>query len=194
MPPLQLPRRRLLSGGTAILLSALAGCSSDDSVDTPRDPRSGPPENAVTDLETVSVRRDSPDPFVGLDDSTGVSFLVESADRDTLAFDVEPPGTDEARAFVAKTDFETQAVGVFQAKLGACHRRHIEYLVSREGYVEAEFCRILRDGDVACETSDRDMVATFVRFPYPHDTTISNARYGSGSSCDSAHWTTEGGR
>lgn len=195
MPSLQLSRRRLLRAGAATLAVGLAGCSeAGGPEDTPRDPQSGPPEDALTDLTTVSVRRDDPEPFVSLDiedTSPGNTlFLIESDDREALVFDPEPPGTTEARALIEGTDFENQTVAIVQQDLSACYRRYAEYVIPGDGDFEAEFCRILRDADVPCDEDARDMVATFVRVPYSYNARPTSVSYGSGTTCHSAYWAT----
>ena len=195
MSALHLTRRDLLSA-SAVAVAGIAGCSdSNEPADTPQDSRSGPPDGAVTDLDTVSVRRDRPDPFVSLDgEKEEMLYLVESADEDALTFDPEPPKTGKARELVEETNFETHAVGVFQERIGACRRRHTEYVIPKKDDINADFCNILRDATVACESDGMDMVATFVRFPYTSDEPPWSTTYGSGSSCESAHWATEESR
>jgi hypothetical protein len=193
MTALHLSRRHLLSAGGAALCAGVAGCSdATQSRNPPRDASEGPPADAVTDPETVSVRHDRAASFLELDrddaDFSGIIFLIDPADVDSLRFTTEPPGSDQLRRFTRRTDFESASVVVVQRRLGACYRRHTDYVIPREGSFDAEFCHVLRDADVRCEADDRQMVATAIRVPLAYDERPSRVSHGSGSHCESAFW------
>lgn len=193
MPALQWSRRRLLSASAVAVAGIVGGCNAgrDEASDTPYDPRSGPPDGAITDVESVSLRRDDPDPFVGLDDEinpVSIDLLVDQSDADALVFEPEPSGAEDILAWVKTTDFERQSVAIVQKRLGACYRRHVEYVLPAEDDFHAEFCRVLRDADVACGANDRDMVATVLRFPFAYDREPSSVGTGGGGSCERVLW------
>lgn len=193
MPALQWSRRHLLSVSAGALTVGLGGCatSEDESTETRRDPQS-PPDGAITEINSVSVRRDDPEPFVFLDEETDrentLLVLVDSADVDSLVFEVEPPGTTALREFVGATDFTSETAAIYQSSIGECQRYRPDYVVPSEDDFDLDFCRVLRDADVECTEDERNMVAIAVRLPQAYDERPSSYNYGFGSTCESAFW------
>lgn len=86
MTALQVSRRRLLSAGVAALSAGFAGCSdASESRNPPGDSSDGPAADAMTEPETVAVRRDRAASFVELDrddaDVGDIFFLIDPGRR-----------------------------------------------------------------------------------------------------------------
>lgn len=186
-----LTRRQALRGGGASLLAALAGCTGSDSstqsVSTPHGPR---PETLVTDYDLLTVRAESDGPIfreADSEDSDSFDSFLLTSDEDRRALDVvaEPDGIDVARRFLDRTSFDGQALVVVQRPIDACHDVELLYVSApADRFVDLEFCRVLRDADVACSVDDRHVVASLVRLPYSAaDRDATGWSHGGGTDC-----------
>jgi hypothetical protein len=75
--------------------------------------------------------------------------------------DVE--GANDARRFVAETDFDAQFLFVDRGIVRQCYRRTLCYVTWTEFELRRTYAEVYRDYDVACDTDARDRVARFVR-------------------------------
>lgn len=133
--------------GTIAWFDEDAGTSGDDS--------SGP--DGATDSGTIPSheRRDR-------------GLIADEATAATLSFsDVE--GTEEARAFVEATDFDSESIYLDQTPLGNCYRLELCSVSWGGEEVSLRYVFVLEDYDVACSSDERDTLATFVRIPVALD-------------------------
>ena len=171
--------RRQTLRGAAALLAAFAGCSgtsSDRSNDEPHYP-----ENVELDPETYSLRNPGGGPVVRRrSESTtegengddggespsfrGYWFVASSEDAKDLVY-ADVAGADEARRFVAATDFDEETIFVQQRSVGECYRLELCYVGWSGTEIWTEFGRRYRDADVACEVGAESAVAILVRIP-----------------------------
>lgn len=175
-----LTRRHALRSAAA-LLAVLAGCN--DSPDTPTPDESDGsnrfdrPENVAMDPPTVTLRRPgSRDPIVDVADADGESNrtarerhrtvergFVTSPEAASLLRIGDVEGADDARRFVAETDFDAQFLFVDRGTVRQCYRRVLCYVTWTEFELRRTYAEVYRDYDAACSTDARDRVARFVR-------------------------------
>jgi hypothetical protein len=107
----------------------------------------------TTDAETIPPR-----------DRRDEGLITDEAAAATLSFsDVE--GSEEARAFVEATDFDSESIYLHQTPLGDCYRLELCSVSWGGEEVSLWYTPVLYDYDVACSAEERDTLATFVRIP-----------------------------
>ncbi|MFC4451827.1 hypothetical protein [Halorussus aquaticus] len=138
-------------------------------------------ENVVRDPEFVTLRDSDADalawvPSEGTTASDGdesstpsathrerrLVATAEAADRLRFA-DVE--GADDARQFVAETDFESQTLFLERHRVRECFRLKLCYITWSETEVGTRYGRYYRDADVACRTDAEDATVRLIRVP-----------------------------
>lgn len=187
------PRRRFLGGLAVGIATVLAGCSDSEShgstepddgtlvtdytVETARSPGDRPP--------IVAPREDAGDAEDTATAEPLTTHVVESEqDADALKFAEEATNVAAVRRLVAETAYASESVLIFQTSIGECYRRQVNYVRRDEdGDPDIDFCRVVRDADVACERRARDYIATAIRLPFPGDE-YGGLSVGSGGSCD----------
>lgn len=187
-------RRRFLHGTAAALLAGLAGCGQSTTDDAPSD---DPPrgENVERDPESYVLRNDAETPPAWLPDdrrgrTTGDAttgpperartrrFVASEESAGRLAFaDVE--GVDEARQFVADTDFGSETLYVESQAVDECRTLELCYVTWSAGDVETQYGGHYRDADVSCGADARDAVTWLIRIPDTLDPDAVTS-YGSG--------------
>jgi len=91
-------------------------------------------------------------------------IIADEATAATLSFaDVE--GSEDARAFVEATDFDSESVYLHQTPLGDCYRLELCSVSWGGEELSLWYVPVLHDYDVACSSDERDTLATFVRIP-----------------------------
>ncbi|MCD2201598.1 hypothetical protein LPA44_17180 [Halobacterium sp. KA-4] len=173
-------RRALLTGISAGLATALAGCSASES-------HQSPPEDGtlVTDYITAKTRSSTEQPPIvaprddeeAAADETSttaepLSLHVIESEEDAAALEFADDATDVAavRRLVAETAYASESVLVYQTRISECHRLKLNYVTKdSDGQPSVEFCQVVRDATVECERDARDHVAAFVRLPFPAD-------------------------
>lgn len=199
MVPANLSRRAVISVGAA-LSAALAGCndtfsggrSDGDSTATSTPPDDPAPEdrlpaNAITDLDVLTVRDSTTDPFLTFESDSETRsrqfLLTDDADVDQIAVEREPEGVDAIRPFLEATDFAERSVAVHQGPVDECYVHHVEYVEASDRRYSVQFCAVLRDATVECDADARDLQATLVRFPYAYDDEPNRRSSGRSSRC-----------
>lgn len=195
-PPSTSSRRTLLAGVGAGLATALAGCSGSETRQSP----SGD-GTLVTDY-TAAIARSSGDrpPIVapranGRDagDADEASPTPEPLSHRVIASDAEAEALEFAegatnaaavRRLVAETAYANESVLLYQRRIGECYGLQVNYVTRDEdGSPDVQFCRVIRDAEVACEREVRDYVAAAIRLPFPGDE-YGGLSVGSGGGCD----------
>ena len=189
-------RRRLLQGAAA-LSAGLAGCegtgSSSSSSNGPLEA-----ENVEVEPEGVVLRNPADAPVAwfaeaGTDAPPTVterriarreSGLIAGVDRAGRVQFADVEGADDARSFVAATDFEAETLLLETRLVAECYRLELCAVTWSETSYHTYFGRTLRPAEVACATDARDRVAALVRIPDALDPDRVNA-HGSGSSSGS---------
>ena len=178
------PRRRFLRSAAALVSAgAVAGCngtaeSSGTAVDGPN---ADPPDDAVTDPESVVLRAPPDDPVpreVGGGDSGGETGTDSEprvdewrhdliADAETAASvsiaDVE--SAIEARRSLDDTDFGSETAYVERHVVGECYEHRLCWVRWTDDRVQTSYARVLRDADVACAADARVGVTHLIRLP-----------------------------
>mgnify|MGYP006276080047 CR=1 FL=1 len=167
-------RRFLASLSTGIGL--LAGCLGGETR------RTGPPGTEVeaepVDHEVVSVRTaETVAVFREASETTqttrserrrryGSEFLATEDDSEDLSIADTEAGT-KIEDFLDATDFENEAVMLWQSGVDECHEIHLRAVTLRNGDSDPhlDFCRARRPADVACDAQTQETVAYAVRFP-----------------------------
>lgn len=195
-----LTRRRLLHGAVA-LSTVVAGCnetlsgSSTRTRSVPRDEETGPvPDHYVLrnpdesppvwfpdderDATADGATSDGPPERV-----PGREFVASTEDADELRF-ADVDGADEARQFVAETDFDAETVFVQTRLVEECHTLELCSVSWSARDIETDYGREYRDADVTCRTDARDGVSVLIRIPEALDPDSVNS-YGSSWSSSS---------
>jgi hypothetical protein len=189
-----LSRRRLVRVAASVAVAGVAGCSrvgvnADASNPTPTATATAQPGLAY---DALTVRNPADEPFVEYDpenpepdesDEFLQRTLATPGDADRVSFTGDVTGVDEARAFLAATDFDRSVVHVSEQRIPECRALEVDYVTADGNSFDLDFCSPLRPADVACRLDERDVVAAFVRFPMATDT-VSLSTVGSGGSCD----------
>lgn len=183
-------RRRALHGAAA-LLAGFAGCSGETSSSSSHPPEDV--ENVAFDPESYSLRNPSPEPTVWTDERPTAAdeerghhwnhvFVTDADDAASVSF-ADVPGADEARAFLAATDYDAATVYVEQRTVQECFAAELCHVRWSETDVHTSYARYYRDADVACERDAEDAIATLVRIPAtvdPSEVNSYGSSYGSG--------------
>jgi len=182
-------RRQALSSGVA-LLASLAGCNSltdgsqsggndgGDSEDGPED-RFARPENVAMDPPTVTLRRPGTEERIveiaepgGDGDLNRTERERRRAVQDGFVTGPEAAswvgiddvdGAEDARQFLAETDFESAFVFLDRGLVRQCYEQHLCYVTWDAAELRRTYAEVYRDYDVTCSTEERDTVARFVR-------------------------------
>lgn len=181
-----LSRRRLLHLASGTLVG-VAGCNGTGSEDAPTPTADVPP---AVDYESLVVRNSAGDPFVSYegdgdsgDDETFVNEPLATADdADRVSFARSVDGVDDARAFLADTDFERDVVFLNEQPVSECRTLAVSYVSTTADSFDVEFCAPLRPADVDCSADRRDVAVALVRFRLATDS-VSSYSYGGGRSC-----------
>lgn len=203
--PSKTSRRVLLTGMGIGLATALAGCSTSET-------HQSPPENGtlVTDYVSAKTRSKNKRPPViaprestsGADvaDETSTTpeplslYVVENErDAEELEFAEEATNVAAVRRLVAETTYASESVLLYQSRIGECYRLKLNYVTrDNDGGPSVEFCQVIRDAEIDCKRDVRDHVAAFVRLPFPADE-YSGFSASSGGGCDPVpeHYRTE---
>jgi hypothetical protein len=180
----QLPtRRRFVTSAIALLGgTALAGCGGSGSASgsSREAPNADPPDDALVDPPHVSLRNAALEPIVWSGTPTETPDTEESGEPaiDSWAHHVvasdeaaaeltfaDVDGVDEAREFLAETDFDAATVYVERQLVGECYRHELCWVRWTDSEIETDYARILRDADVACEADARSVVTKLIRLP-----------------------------
>jgi len=187
-----LTRRRLLQG-SAGLLTGLAGCNrsttSDSSTETPFGG-----ENFERDPERYALRVDGDRPPAWIPDEDGETtgdaterrpdygrrhgLVASEAVAERMRF-ADVDGADEARQFVAETDFENETLYLQLRSVGACRTLELCHVRWSDTDVETQYGSYYRDADASCEADAEDSVSWLVRIPDALDPDMVSS-YGSG--------------
>jgi hypothetical protein len=177
-------RRRLLRSAAALVgVGAVAGCNgtAESSGTAVADPDPDPPDDAVTDPESV-VLRAPPDELV-LREATDTDTESEGdaridewrhnliADAETAASTsiAEIDGAGEARQFLDETDFGTETVYVERHVIGECYDQRLCWIRWTDERVETSYGRVLRPAEAACSADARVGVTHLIRLPVALD-------------------------
>lgn len=196
VPPSTPCRRSVLTGVGAGLAAALAGCSESETH------RSSPDTGTLITDYTVAITRSSgerppivaPREDAGEGNADGASptpeplsiHVVESeSGAETLEFAEDARNAAAVRRLVAETAYASESVLLYQTPIGECYGLRLNYVAKDgdDGDPNVQFCRVIRDADVACERQARDHVAAAVRLPIPGDE-YGSFSVGSGGGCD----------
>jgi len=174
-----LTRRHALRG-VAGTLAALAGCSSDPApTGTPVEPDGRRYENVERDPNYVALRNPDREPTAWLapeetdaDDPTEERRLNRPddgliADRETaegLRY-ADVSGVEEARAFVADTDFDSETLLLDSRGVEECYELRLCYLTWSAEEYHTWYLRTYRPADIAWEADDREQVLYLIRIP-----------------------------
>jgi hypothetical protein len=188
-----LTRRRALRGGAVGLLPVLSGCSG--LLSTEETFESNEPdgmENVERDPEHFYLRNPEDElpawiPEEGTDadegerdrrhiPNRGVVADRETADRIRYA-DVD--GVEEAEAFVAGTDFESETLLLEITGVNECYEPKLCFLTWSQDHYRTYYTRQYRPAEFACGADDEDGGVQFIRVP---DTLDPDRVTGSGSS------------
>lgn len=176
-----LTRRRLLQGSVA-LLTGFAGCNESlsgtatESGSVPRREDTGPVPDYVV-LRTP----DSEPPVWFLDEDADAAadetapetrperarqrgFVADAADAERLRF-ADVDGADEAREFVADTDYDAETVYVESRSIRQCLTLELCNVTWSASDVETDYGSNYRDADEACSADERDAVTVLIRIP-----------------------------
>lgn len=184
MVTVPLSRRRLLHLASGALVVG-AGCNGAGPGEPPTPTASVPP---AVDYESLVVRNPAGDPFVsyGGDGDNGETFVDEplatADDADRVSFARSVDGVDDARAFLADTDFERDVVFLDERPVSECRTLAVRYVSTTADSFDVDFCTPLRPADVDCSVGRRDVVVALVRFRLATDS-VSSYSYGGGRSC-----------
>jgi hypothetical protein len=186
-------RRRALRGAAA-LLAGVTGCAGEESASS-----SYPPEtvgNVAYDPESAGLRDPDHGPVVwtGARPTTAADedededewrgrpwdrhIFVADADDAAAVSVADVSGADDARTFLAATDYDEATVYVERTAIRACFAQDLCHVRWSETDVHTSYARYYRDADVACETDARDTVVTLIRIPEAFDPSDVNG-YGS---------------
>jgi len=172
-------RRRALRG-VAALLAGGAGCAGEESASSSHPPETV--ENVAYDPESYSLRNPDPEPVVwtGERPTTAADgeerrahpgdhfFVADADDADSVSVG-DVPGADDARAFLAGTDYDAATVYVETVAIQECFTQDLCHVRWSETDVHTSYTRYYRDADVACETDARDVVVMLIRIPEAFD-------------------------
>jgi hypothetical protein len=150
----------------------------------------------TVDYESLTVRASSERPFVSYrieteesdddpnpdDESYTKELLTTAADAERVTFGRSADDVDDARAFLADTDFERDVVFLHEQPVSNCRELAVNYVSTTADSFDVEFCTPLRPADVDCSVDRRDVVAALVRFPLRTDT-VSSYSVGGGRDC-----------
>ena len=174
------PRRRFLRSAAALVSAgAVAGCngtaeSSGTAVDGPN---ADPPDDAVTDPESVVLRAPPDDPVLrevgggetGADSEPRVDEwrhdLIADAETAASVSVADVDGAVEARRFLDDTDFGSETVYVERHVVGECYEHRLCWVRWTDDRVQTSYARVLRDADVACAADARVGVTHLIRLP-----------------------------
>lgn len=194
--PSKTSRRVLLTGMGVGLATALAGCSTSETDQSP-------PENGtlVTDYVSAKIRSKNKRPPViaprentsGTDaaDETSTTpeplslYVIENEhDAEELEFAEEATDVAAVRQLVAETTYASESVLLYQSRIGECYGLKLNYVTrDNDGDPNVEFCLVIRDAEIDCKRDARNHVAVFVRLPFPADE-YSGFSASSGGGCD----------
>jgi hypothetical protein len=179
-----LHRRSFLRAAVGGASATLTGCSTRSSP-----PTATPTRRPGVEYDALFVRNPTGEPFVTYTDDDGetesdpVSTVLYTADdADRVSFRRGVDGVDDARRFLADTDFSDRAVLLREHPVGECRALLVDSVVTSEDSFDVDFCRRLRPADVECSTDRRDVVLSLVRVPYAGEPT--SYTVGSGGSCE----------
>lgn len=180
-----LSRRRLLQVAASVpVVGVTAGCGE-------RRRTSPATETSRPSVAYQTVRVRSPDgtPFVRYRTEDGgestefvEAVLATADDAGRVSFTREVPGVDDARAFLAETDFERAVVYLAERRIQECRTLAVEAVTTDGDSFDLDFCSPLRPADVACRVDRHDVVVVLVRFPLDA-ADISSYSVGGGGSC-----------
>lgn len=176
-----LTRRRLLHG-TAALLAVTAGCGESTTDDRPTETESVPPGDSGAVPDNYALRNDTEEPPVRIPDADrrrtttdrnsadppddanrhGLVASAETADRLWFA-DVDE--ADEARRFVADTDFDAETLYVEFRRVSECSTLELCSVSWSDTEIETRYGSTLRDADVSCQADAKDAVSHLIRIP-----------------------------
>lgn len=180
--PSRSSRRRLLRSAAALVgAGAVAGCggTAESSGTAVAEVGADPPDDAVTDPESVVLRGPSDEPVLreagddtdaGSDDDESEPGVDEwrhnlVADAETAASlsvaDVD--GAAEARRFLEETDFDAETVYVERHVVGECYDQRLCWIRWTDERIETSYARVLRDADVSCSADVRVGVTHLIR-------------------------------
>jgi hypothetical protein len=143
-------------GGTIAWFAEDVSASGDSTGGEDGAGEAGDPDS-VTDSGTIPPR-----------ERRDEGLVTDGATAATLSFsDVE--GVEEARAFVAATDFDSESLYLHQTPLGDCYRLKLCSVSWGGEAVSLRYVPVLESYDVACSAEERDTLATFVRIPVALD-------------------------
>ena len=172
-------RRRFLHSAAALVgAGAVAGCggTAESSGTAVAEAGADPPDDAVTDPASVVLRgppdepvlRDAGDGTDGDDESDRQvdewrHTLVADAETAASASIADVDGADEARRFLAETDFDAETVYVERHVVGECYDQQLCWVRWTDERVETSYARVLRDADVSCSADARVGVTHLIR-------------------------------
>ncbi len=114
-----------------------------------------------------------------------LSHRVIESDAEAAALEVAEDATNAAavRRLVAETAYADESVLLYQRRIGECYDLQVNYVTrDADGSPSVQFCRVIRDAEVACERERRDYIAAAIRLPDPGDE-YGGLSVGSGGSC-----------
>lgn len=172
--PSRSSRRRLLRSAAALVgAGAVAGCggTAESSGTAVAEVGADPPDDAVTDPESVVLRGPSDEPVlreVGDDESEpGVDEwrhnLVADAETAASLSVADVDGAAEARRFLKETDFDAETVYVERHVVGECYDQRLCWIRWTDERIETSYARVLRDADVSCSADVRVGVTHLIR-------------------------------
>ena len=186
--PSRSSRRRLLRSAAALVgAAAVAGCggTAESSGTAVAEVGTDPPDDAVTDPESVVLRAPPDEPILreagddtdagsGDDESEpGVDewrhSLVADAETATSLSVSDVDGAEAARRFLDDTDFDAETVYAERHVVGECYDQRLCWVRWTEDRVETSYARVLRDADVACSADTRVGVTHLIRLPVALD-------------------------
>lgn len=177
-------RRRLLHAAVG-LLAGLAGCGRSrdgPSTETPtepnrrndgpvpdhymlRDPSDEPPVLLPRDRDGRGDAATAESPSGNRPENARQHGLVASEDAASRVWITDVEGADEARDFVAATDFDAETLYVHGRSVGECYELELCSVTWSDAEIETRFGSNYRDADVACRADAKGMVSTLIRIP-----------------------------